>query len=51
MEPGERTTVDFGDSTTAKLEPSLKAGLRQKRLLMLFKERYTVRFMYEIIEL
>ena len=58
MEPGEMTTVNFGDSVTAteasgilELGTRLKAGLRQKRLLMHFKERCTVSFTYEIVEL
>ena len=52
------TTVNFGDSVTAteasgilELGTRLEAGLRQKRLLMHFKERCTVSFTYEIVEL
>ena len=45
MESGERTTTDFGDSATTikasgilEVVTKFKAGLRQKRLLMVSKK-------------
>ena len=58
MEPGERMTIILVTAPLRqkllgylKLKPTLKAELRQKRLLMLFKERCAVSFTYETVEL
>ena len=58
MERGKRTTVDFGDSATAtEVSGILEVGTKFKiwtqtiETIDAFKEKSTVSFTYEILEL
>ena len=58
VEPGKRTTVDFGDSaTTTEVNGTLEVRTKFKswsqtiEIIDAFKERSTVSFTYEILEL
>ena len=58
MEPGERTIVDFGDSTTATKDSGIlevgtkfKSWTLTKEAIDAFQKNITASFTYKIVEL